>query len=148
MSSHLLAPPAATFWLDELRLAEIEDARSLFDDPGALDAAVYAEFAGPAPRRALGLLRGDDAGPLSQAHALLIAWFLRMKKSAAVIDVAEAALPAEALAPWRSAGGRKARDGTASSRRGSAEGRFPRRAGRLRPCRRSGAGGWRPSARR
>ena len=106
MAMHLLAPPAATFWLDELRLAEFEDARSLFDDPGALDAAVQAEFIGPAPRRALGLLQADDACPLAQAHALLVARFLHLKKSAAVTDVAETALPEEALAPWRSAAGR------------------------------------------
>lgn len=113
MPAHLSGPPSAAFWLDELRLAEFEDAVALAEDPAALREAVNTEFAGPAPRRALEAIAASHADGDVQTHALLVAWFLRQKKSAAVVDVAEAVLPAEELAIWRTAQGRLQRLPTA-----------------------------------
>lgn len=106
MPAHLGMPPSAAFWLDELQLADFEDALALAEDTAALRDAVNSEFSGPAPRRALEALSGFHPGDEVQAHALLVAWFLRQKKSAAVVDVAEAVLPAEELAGWQTASGR------------------------------------------
>jgi len=104
MLAHLEKPPCPSFWLDELRFADFEDAIALADDPAALREALSAEYAGPVPQRALEALPVDElqVGP----HALLVALFLRQKKSAAVTDVAEAALEADELAAWRTAKGR------------------------------------------
>ena len=104
MSSHLSAPPSAAFWLNELRLAQFGDALALLDEPEALRSIVRTEYAGPLPLRALDELLAHDGS--AEAHAVLVAWFLRLKKSAAVTDVAEAVLPPETLAPWRSPSGR------------------------------------------
>lgn len=113
MPAHLAMPPNAAFWLDELRLADFEDAVALAGDPAALREAVNTEFSGPAPRRALEALATAHADTDVQTHALLVAWFLRLKKSAAVVDVAEAVIPADELAVWRTATGRLQRLPTA-----------------------------------
>ena len=104
MLVHLEKPPCPSFWLDELRFADFDDAIALADDPAALRDALVAEYAGPVPQRALEALPVDEARVAP--HALLVALFLRQKKSAAVTDVAEAVLAADELAAWRTAKGR------------------------------------------
>jgi hypothetical protein len=106
MTTHLALPPDAAFWLDELRLAHFDDALALLDDPGALRAALADEFTGPATTRALDAFLADRDPVATRAHALLVGWFLRQKKSAAVADVAAAALPSDTVAAWRAPSGR------------------------------------------
>ncbi len=105
-NAHLALPPTGAFWLNELRLADFDEVMAMLADPEALRSAVRAEFSGPGPRKALDQLleRGDT--DIVHAHLLLLARFLRQKKTCAVTDVALAVFDESTLAEWRSSKGR------------------------------------------
>ena len=57
MSPHLATPPSPTFWLNELRLADFEEAIPLMSNPEGRRAALETEYTAPLHRRALEDLR-------------------------------------------------------------------------------------------
>lgn len=104
---HLTEPPDRAFWLGELRIPDYDELALLVEDQGELAWRLDREFPTAETRRVL-VAALDEVGdtPEVRVNLLLAARFLRHKKSQALLDVAAAVLPVEAIDGLRSPGGR------------------------------------------
>ncbi len=90
-SEHLSDPPSAAFWVSELGFARFPAYVPLLNDQQGLSEALHDAWTGPTPSKVLAMLleaHGDTMA--AKLHLLLVAEFLKGKKTSAVRDVARA----------------------------------------------------------
>ena len=90
-ADHLAVPPRDDFWIAELGFARFPAFVPLLDDAKGLSKLLEQAWAGPTPSKVLrALLDAHGDTPAVRLHLLLVAEFVRGKKSGAVRDVARA----------------------------------------------------------